>query len=110
MGLRLTIAANLAHYISKAEPPLNDEKALAARAGLHPKTIQRLRLPESNPNAGTGLGTLLRLADALDIDISLLLRRRNMAMFGHEQPPPQQGKIPARSAEDAQKMKKGRSE
>lgn len=110
MELRLTIAANLVHYIAKAEPPLNDEKALAAKAGLHPKTIQRLRLPESNPSAGTGLGTLLRLADALDIDISLLLRRRSVAMYGHEQPQTQQGKIPAKSLIDANKIKKGHAE
>lgn len=84
MDLREAIAENLQHYIATAKPPLNDEKVVAARAGIHPKTIQRLRLPHSNPKAGTGLGTLARLAHVLDIDLSLLLRRRMMS--GREAP------------------------
>lgn len=75
LELRQAIAENLEYYISHAKPPLNDEREVAKAAGLHPKTIQRLRLPGSHPKAGTGLGTLVRLAKVLGIDVSLLLRR-----------------------------------
>lgn len=106
MELREAIAENLQHYISHAKPPLNDERVVAARAGLHPKTIQRLRLPHSNPKAGTGLGTLARLAHVLDIDLSLLLRRRMMS--GRETPQTESVINSASSAK--QNIRKRRSE
>lgn len=110
MELRLTIAANLTHYISKADAPLNNEKALAIKAGVHPKTIQRLRRPQSSPSAGTGLGTLLSIANALDIDISLLLRRRTAAMYGTENPQQAEVKIPNTGVAEDNKRRKGRAE
>lgn len=87
MDLRKVIAANLTHYMEKGRSTPIPEKELAKKAALSYKTIQRLRLPESNPNAGTGLATLLKISNALEIDLwQLLMRRSNVLLSGNERP------------------------
>lgn len=110
MDLRKAIAANLVYYMGKAREPLNQEKALAARAGVSYKTIQRLRLPESSPHAGTSLGSLYKLSVALGIDLSILLVRRSTPAYltGIESPP-QEAESTART-QVLLNHKKGRAE
>jgi transcriptional regulator with XRE-family HTH domain len=75
MELKIIISENLRRLMKHAEDErLREDKGLAIKAGVSSKTVQRLRLAQSNPNYKPALDSLFRLAHALDIEVWELLR------------------------------------